>query len=107
LESPWAGNIERNKIYAFNAMRDSLGRGEAPFASHLLYTLMLNDDVPVERRIGIAAGLSWGVVAEATVVYTDYGITAGMQQGIDRAHAEGRPVEERRLWAERSLPEAS
>mgnify|MGYP001601857141 CR=1 FL=1 len=46
---------------------------------------------------GMAAGLAWGRVAAATVVYQDLGISEGMQQGIDRAIAEGRPVERRWL----------
>lgn len=38
LESPYAGNIEKNVAYARACVRDSLSRGEAPIASHLLYT---------------------------------------------------------------------
>jgi hypothetical protein len=101
LESPFNGNVERNIAYACEAMRDSLDRGEAPLASHLLYTRMLDDRIPAERALGIAAGLAWGVAAEATVVYVDLGISNGMQHGIDRAEAAGRPVEKRRLWIEK------
>ena len=66
LESPYAGateaDIERNVVYAREALRDSLLRGEAPIASHLFYTQkgVLLDNVPQERAIGIAAGLAWG-----------------------------------------------
>jgi hypothetical protein len=97
LESPYSGDVERNVKYACAAVRDSLARGEAPLASHLLYTRMLNDWVPMERELGIAAGLAWGAVAQATVVYTDLGISTGMQHGIDRAKLEGRPVELRSI----------
>jgi hypothetical protein len=67
LESPYAGDIERNVAYARAAMRDSLLRGEAPIASHLLYTQpgVLDDQVSDERRLGIEAGLVWRVAAEA------------------------------------------
>jgi hypothetical protein len=103
LESPYAGRVELNITYARAAMRDCLKRGEAPFASHLLYTQddILNDLDPTERTLGIEAGLAWGVKAEATVVYIDLGISSGMQKGIERAMQEGRPVEKRRLplWA--------
>lgn len=92
LESPLAGDVERNQRYARACMLDCLRRGEAPMVSHLLYTQALDDDVPAERRLGIEAGLSWGRVAEATVAYTDLGISAGMQAGINRALSEGRPV---------------
>jgi hypothetical protein len=99
LESPLAPKnghtVEENVAYARKCVRDSLHRGEAPMASHLIYAQpgVLADDVPEERALGIEAGLSWGRVADATVVYTDYGVSAGMQTGIDRAKAEGRPVE--------------
>lgn len=38
LESPFAGHVESNIEYARACIRDSLLRGEAPLASHLLYT---------------------------------------------------------------------
>ncbi len=38
LESPYAGHVDANVAYARMAMHDSLLRGEAPIASHLLYT---------------------------------------------------------------------
>lgn len=75
-------------------MHDSLLHGEAPFASHLLYTQpgILNDGNIIERQWGIQAGLMWGSVADATVVYVDRGISRGMAYGIERAKKEGRPV---------------
>jgi hypothetical protein len=99
LESPFAGDMIKNLRYVRAAMHDCLMRGEAPFASHALYTLpgVLNDGIPAERSLGIEAGLAWGKRADATVVYTDLGISPGMQQGIERAQREGRPVEHRRL----------
>lgn len=99
LESPYAGDVEANVEYARACLRDSLLRGEAPIASHLLYTQpgVLDDTVPDERQHGIDAGLAWKAVAHASVVYTDHGITRGMQYGIDAANAAGIPVEMRRL----------
>lgn len=98
LESPYAGDRYRNKRYANEAMRDSLERDEAPFASHLMYTDALDDDIECEREMGIEAGLAIGKFAVATVVYQDLGISRGMQYGIDRAIQEGRPVEYRNLY---------
>lgn len=99
LESPYAGDTDRNVQYARRCVRDSLSRGEAPIASHLLYTqpTILNDDVANERQWGIDAGLAWGAVAEATIVYDDLGVSRGMQYGINAARRAGRPVEFRRL----------
>ncbi|TXN26854.1 hypothetical protein [Methylobacterium sp. WL19] len=99
IESPYAGDVERNVAYAKAAVRDCLQRGEAPYASHLFFPQagLLNDDIPAHRAIGIEAGLAWGAMADATVVYEDLGISVGMALGILRAQAQGRPVELRRL----------
>lgn len=56
-----------------------------------------DDNNPEDRAKCIDAGLTWGKHAEATVVYTDRGISQGMQYGIDRAKKEGRPVEYRTI----------
>ncbi|MBD8687053.1 MULTISPECIES: DUF7768 domain-containing protein [unclassified Rhizobium] len=100
LESPFAGDVDSNVDYARACVRDSLSRGEAPIASHLLYTQpgILNDDVPSERKWGIDAGLAWRSVADASVVYTDRGISTGMQYGIQAALDAGRTVEYRSLY---------
>ena len=99
LESPYAGDVAANEAYARACVRDSLSRGEAPIASHLLYTQpgILDDLIPDERQWGIDAGLAWGAVAEATVVYTDRGISRGMEYGIANATAAGRAIEYRTL----------
>lgn len=105
VESPYGNSdskiIERNIAYARAYLRDCLLRGEAPFASHLLYTQdgVLRDEVPEERELGMEAGFAWGWRADATVVYDDYGISVGMQKGIERAYAEKRPVEFRKLYS--------
>lgn len=102
IESPFAGDVKANIEYARKCVRDSLLRGEAPIASHLLYTQdgILNDDIPEERAHGIDAGLAWRTVAEASVVYTDLGISKGMEYGIEAAKAAGVPVEFRTLRGE-------
>lgn len=99
IESPFAGNREANIKYARACMADALRRGEAPYASHLLFTQegILDDSVPEERKLGIEAGLAWGRMARKTVVYTDLGISEGMCLGIARALREGRKIEYRTL----------
>lgn len=103
VESPFAGDVARNLAYLRAAMRDCLLRGEAPFASHALYTQagVLDDEIPDERKLGIDAGLLWGEAAEKTVVYADLGISRGMDYGINAALRAGRPIEYRSLpgWA--------
>lgn len=103
VESPFATTepelLGRNIKYARQCVRDSVLRGEAPIASHLLYTQpgILDDTIPEERQLGIECGLAWRKVAEATIVYTDFGISRGMQYGIDDAKKHNRPIEYRTL----------
>lgn len=113
LESPFKAadqlTLDRNIAYARAALRDCLFQGDAPVASHLLYTQpgVLDDNAKDQRALGIEAGLAWGRVAEATVVYTDFGISDGMRQGIERAQLEGRPIIYRKLpWLNTNAPEA-
>jgi len=109
IESPFAGNSPwrlvafcqrvRNRQYARAAVRDSLMKGEAPFASHLIFTQpgILRDGIASERQQGIDAGLAWLATAEASVVYVDLGISKGMASGIEAARSIGIPVEFRAL----------
>lgn len=101
LESPYAGDVEANVEYARLCIRDSLKRGEAPIASHLLYTQpgILRDEVVDERAHGIAAGHAWLRVCELMAVYQDHGVSPGMQKAIDLAKQSGVPVEFRFLRA--------
>lgn len=103
LESPYAGDVEGNVKYARACIRDSLLRGEAPIASHLLYTQpgILSDSDPLERAHGINAGHAWLYAGlHAVVVYTDRGISDGMQTGINAATFHGVAVERRSLGSE-------
>jgi len=99
VESPYAGDVDRNVAYARDAMTDCLMRDEAPIASHLLYTQpgVLNDDVPHERKLGIEAGLAWGRVADAAIFYTDLGMSTGMNAALVFHRQAGREVEFRTL----------
>ena len=99
LESPFAGDVARNIEYARACVRDSLSRGEAPIASHLLYTQpgILNDDDESERQWGIDAGLAWSSVSELHVFYIDYGMSRGMQYAIESALKNGEKIEKRTI----------
>lgn len=106
LESPFAGPdpaaVEANVAYARRALGDSLSRGEAPIASHLLLTQdgVLDDTVPAERELGINAGLAWRRVAEGSVVYIDRGVSRGMKYGVEAARKAGLAVDTRSLGKE-------
>lgn len=99
IESPFAGDVERNTAYARRALLDSLRRGEYPIASHLLYPQVLDDDVPAERRQGIDAGLAWRHVAEKAIFYVDLGWSGGMLAARDLYDKEGKPYIYREIGA--------
>lgn len=112
IESPYGRNpdgtiadaatIERNVRYLRACMADCLRRGEAPIASHALYTQpgVLDDSLPEERRKGMLAGWAWHPRADAIVVYADLGLTPGMRDGVANATAHGKPIESRLLGGE-------
>ena len=109
IESPYGTKVDGTRCtdeeialnvrYLKECIRDSLNRGEAPFASHGFYTSVLNDATPDERKLGINAGFAWGNVAHQVAVYTDFGITSGVQLGIDRHMANGLNIVYRKLYS--------
>ena len=104
IESPFAGEIDRNQMYArFCSHHTVTQYKESPYASHLFFTqeFILDDDVPEERMLGIDAGLAWGEAAQMTVVYVDLGLSSGMAYGIANA-LSAEPV---RRVDYRQLPE--
>jgi len=107
IESPFAGDVNRNLKYLRAAMRDCLLRGESPYASHALYTQagVLNDELPDERKLGMEAGWRWMSAAEAVVVYTDLGMSRGMKEGIALAEELKKPIEYRSIEAWKAAAE--
>lgn len=104
IESPFAARkadgswdaegVEENLRYLRAAMRDCLLQGEAPYASHALYTQpgVLNDQVPDERKLGMESGFAWNERADYTVLYIDRGLSSGMKAGITNAVKAGRKI---------------
>jgi len=97
LESPFAGDIARNIEYARQCMLDCLMRNESPIVSHLLYTQVLDDKIPEDRRLGIDAGLAWIDAADRHVFYIDYGYSNGMLAAKEFAEKNGIIIEERSI----------
>ncbi len=100
LESPFAGDVAKNVRYARHCMHDMLKRGEAPYASHLLYTQpeVLDDNIPEERDLGIYAGFAFKHMKGVhTVFYTDLGMSSGMQLALDYIKEHGMTYELRSL----------
>lgn len=102
LESPFKGKNKKecddNITYGLLCLRDCIYRyKEAPMASHLLYTRVLDDNNPYERKIGISAGLSWLPIVDKSVIYIDRGISSGMKLGIQLALINGKKIEFRSI----------
>lgn len=95
IESPYAGDTETNTAYARDCMLDSIRRGESPFASHLLYTQVL--DETADRETGLKAAEPFYRICDLVAVYTDYWISPGMRVGIELATKYGRKIEYRSL----------
>ena len=92
IESPYAGDIERNTTYARRAMKFSLDNYYAPFLSHLLYTQVYDDNDPFQRDRGIRAGYAWLKHAEEVHFYLDYGMSPGMQRTEELCKIIGIPT---------------
>ena len=89
IESPYKGKVKQNVAYAQKCMSDSLLRGECPFASHLLYTQVLDDTVPELRSMGMSRAFEWYRHADLMAVYIDKGISDGMKMGMEIAENLG------------------
>jgi hypothetical protein len=91
----------RNHRYALRCVRDSLARGEAPYASHVLFDRrgLLDDADPKQRASGLLTGLLWGAKAELRAVYCDRGVSVGMALGVLH-RPSGQGVDYR--WLDRS-----
>ena len=59
IVSKYAGDTETNVQNALEYCRFAIKKRRIPFASHLLYPQMLDDNVEAEREIGTQYGLAW------------------------------------------------
>jgi hypothetical protein len=99
VETPYAGDTPLHLRYLRACMRDCLLRGEAPFASHHLYTApgVLRDEIPEERDHGILAGFAWRSLSSISVFYIDLGWSRGMTLGREAAERINHPFQMREL----------
>ena len=104
IESPYGAEDEQqqreNIEYRDACILDSLHRGEAPFASHRMYTGVLNDQVRAERSLGMMCGVMWGEKADYIAVYDDRGVSDGMKRGIEKWETLEIPIVYRSLGAQ-------
>lgn len=78
--SPLGGNVSANIENAKRYAQYALECGMAPVIPHF-YALVLNDEIPDERKLGMQAGLSLLWVCDEVWVFGDE-ITEGMKKEI-------------------------
>jgi len=85
IESPYAGNVEKNLEFARNICRYALANGKNPYAMHLFFPQLMSDNIPSERKLGIECGLAWTNQAQEVwfCLRPDEKISNGMQVAID------------------------
>jgi hypothetical protein len=116
IESPYSAKdetgIQENIDYAIKCMQDSIGRGEAPFVPHLMYTLPnakeLNGNSDkkhwLTREKGFALTNNWrNYGAYKTVFYVDRGWSTGMKEAKNYCDDNNLHYEERRLAPKKIL----
>jgi hypothetical protein len=103
IESPWAGlgAGERALDYLRNCIRDSLARGEIPWASHamLAHTRALYEEDEDQRAEGLETNREMiRCHAQLVVFYTDHGMSPGMKLARQWAGMHGVRIEERKIY---------
>ena len=83
----------KNVEYAKACCLWALDQCYSPYASHLFFTQFLDDSIPEQRKLGIAAGITWGHLADVRLVVVDRGFTEGMIYGYEATHrGKSQPV---------------
>ena len=97
VESPFSGDLTKNRLYLQKCLRDCIERGESPYASHGLLPSAL--DEATERRLGIEAGYAWWRAATKIAFYIDLGWSRGMNAAMERLTRDkyAMPFEVRRI----------
>lgn len=80
--SPYNGDVKRNTQNTMRYMKYEIRKGAIPFAPHLLYPLILNDNEPSQRKLGLSFGLVWLGMCDELWVFGGY-VSSEMQSEID------------------------
>lgn len=83
--SPYAGDVTRNVAYAQRALHYCFAAGYAPFAGHLVYPQVLNDDDPKDREFGMTSAYAFLAVCDVAFSFMDLGVSRGMRADLEAA----------------------
>ena len=89
--SPFAGDTRINLDKARQYLQFAVGRGVVPFAPHLLYPQVLEDQDAAQRKQGLFFGLVWLRKCDEVWVFGKT-ISSGMRAEIDDAKKHRIPV---------------
>lgn len=102
IESPWAGLDAgpQAKHYLKQCIRDSIARGELPWASHAMFawTEALYEGDEEQRAEGLILNKKMILRADMIAIYTDKGKSAGMKDAETWAKMHGKNVEYRTIY---------
>jgi hypothetical protein len=91
--------LPNRETYAQQCLYDTIRRNETALAGHMLFTQVLNDDHEHDRALGLHHHLNYirllPLVMGVLAVYTNHGISEGMQVGINLASSLGVVVDYR------------
>ena len=91
IASPLSGDVAHNLDFARQACRYAIAQGVTPFAPHLLYPQMLNDNDPAERQLGLEVGNQMLELCDALWLCGDR-VSPGMEGERKLAEELGIPV---------------
>ena len=83
--SPYRGDVKRNKEYAREITRIAITHGFIPVTPHLYFTEALDDNVPEERELGLAAGIELLKRCDFIIIGEKYGVSEGMSNELHTA----------------------
>ena len=103
IESPWAGLDAgpRALDYLRQCIRDSLARGEIPWASHAMFahTRALYEEDPEQRAEGIMTAMHFiRKHAQLVAFYEDHGMSEGMKLAHREAIIHRKPIVRRKIY---------
>ena len=100
IASPLSGDVEQNLDFARQACLSAMAQGVTPFAPHLLYPQMLDDNNPVQRELGLKMGSQMLALCDELWLCGDR-ISPGMASEMKQAEELDIPV--RRISTEEIL----
>lgn len=83
VASKYSGDVNANVTAAIGYCRRVIREGYMPIASHLLYPQMLDDNIPVERELGLLFGLALLRMCDEVWVFGT--VTPGVASEIEEA----------------------